>query len=180
MERRRRDSCCLNDKDYERTETKTETCACVRDVDTECQYGAERLSEFGECVRMESVDLNRCPALVGSRYPSSNLRIIAGSECAGDRAALGVSSFIVGGKRSGGGGGGGGVGTFFLVVFLLGACGGGAAFAYRRFDLGRFVPEELAAAAGALRDKIDELTGRRTPTPAGYFEPLGDFGGDEL
>ena len=82
---------------------------------------------------MESVDLNRCRAR-RKLYLSAGLRIIAGSECAGDRAALGVSSFIVGGKRSGGGGGGGGVGTFFLVVFLLARAAAARRSRIRRFD----------------------------------------------
>jgi hypothetical protein len=28
--------------------------------------------------------------------------------------------------------------------------------------------------------KVEELTGRKAPTPAGYFEPLGDFGGEDI
>ncbi len=43
-----------------------------------------------------------------------------------------------------------------------------------------YVPEEVKSAAWAVKDKIDQLTGRKAPTPAGYFEPLGDFGGEDI
>ena len=181
MERRRQDACCLNDHDYERTATKETTCACDKDFDTECQFGSERMVELGECERMESVDLDRCPALVGQRYPNSNKRIIAGSACSGGHAALGVGSFVVGeeGKKRGRGGGSG-VGTFFLVLLFLGAFAGGGYWAYNQYDLGRFVPQGVRDTVNGLKDNIDELLGRKTPTPAGYFEPLGDFGGEEF
>ena len=101
MERRRQDACCLNDHDYERTATKETPCACDKDFDTECQFGSERMVELGECERMESVDLDRCPALVGQRYPNSNKRILAGSACSGAtrRSASGASSSAKRGRR---------------------------------------------------------------------------------
>ena len=105
MERQSAGRCCLNDHDYERTATKEMPCACDKDFDTECQFGSERMVELGECERMESVDLDRCPALVGQRYPNSNKRITRGARARG-HAALGVGSFVVGeeGKKRGRGG----------------------------------------------------------------------------
>ena len=64
MERRKRDSCCLNDNDYERTKTTETNCACGA-YDVECQYGAERQVEFGECDRMPNIEL---------RYPKFEAR----------------------------------------------------------------------------------------------------------
>ena len=73
MQRRRRDSRCLNKADFERTETKETACPCDEAFDTECQFGSELVLEFGECNQMKDVDLTTCPALVGlalftSRY----------------------------------------------------------------------------------------------------------------
>jgi hypothetical protein len=45
------------------------------------------------------------------------------------------------------------------------------------FYLRRYIKE----AGRMVKEKIQELRGRSAQrTPAGYFEPLGDFGGDEL
>ena len=182
MQRRRRDSRCLNKADFERTETKETPCTCDAQYDTECQFGSERKNDFGECVRMNDVDLTSCPALVGKVLPTSNKRILAGSKCVDSNGALGGGSFTVG--DDGGGGkkkkGGSGLLTFFLVVLFLGGFGVGGYWAFHRFDLQRFVPEEVSMAVRAMKEKIEELTGRKSPTPAGYFEPLGDFGGEDI
>ena len=66
------------------------------------------------------------------------------------------------------------------MLLFLGAFAGGGYWAYKQYDLGRFVPQGVRDTVNGLKDKIDELLGRRTPTPAGYFEPLGDFGGEEF
>jgi hypothetical protein len=186
MERRKRDSCCLNTNDYERTKTTSETCACDA-YDTECQFGSERLVEFGECHRIPNVELEKCPALVGQEYPNSNKRMIAGTACTGDRDALGVGSFTVGDATGGKNGGKNGekadmsVATrAFLVILLLFASLAGCIFAYGHFDLGRYAPESLRRVLDAAQVRIDEMLGRRSVAPAGYFEPLGDFDTEEL
>ena len=183
MQRRRRESRCLNKADYERTQTKETVCECDASWDAECQYGSERVVEFGECRHMKDVDLKSCPALVGKELPTSNKRIIAGSKCLDSKGALGFDTFTVGDDGGGGGkkgGGGSGVLTFFLVVFFLGGFGALGYWAYHKYDLQRFVPEVVKSAAWAIKDKVEQLTGRKTPTPAGYFEPLGDFGGEDI
>ena len=186
MERRKRDSCCLNDNDYERTKTTSTTCACDA-YDTECQYGAERLVEFGECNRMPNVELDKCPALVGQQYPNSNKRMIAGTACTGDRAALGVGSFKVGDSKSSKKrekkserGAMSEATKAFLAILIVFASLAGFAYAYGRFDLGRYAPEGVRRAMDAVQVRIDEMLGRRAAAPAGYFEPLGDFDNEEL
>ena len=59
-----------------------------------CPYGK---LEFGECERMNNVDLNSCPVLAGQEMPVSNKRIIAGSTCKDSTGALGGDTFHVGG-----------------------------------------------------------------------------------
>mmetsp|Transcript_42694 Transcript_42694/g.68664 ORF Transcript_42694/g.68664 Transcript_42694/m.68664 type:complete len:874 (+) Transcript_42694:54-2675(+) len=192
MQRRRRDSRCLNKADFERTETKETVCECNKDFDTECQFGSERRVDFGKCDLMTDTDLTTCPALLGKDLPKSNMRIIAGSKCLDSTGALGKDTFKIGDDKGGTGGGNGsndkkssGVGRGFLIFFLvflsLGGLGAGGFLAYNKYDLQRFVPPQVKSVAQTLKDKVEEMTGRkRYTTPAGYFEPLGDFGGEDI
>ena len=90
-----------------------------------------------------------------------------------------ASDFVVGeeGRREDAGGGSG-VGTFFLVLLF---------YELRPWTTGPTTSATWKVRApgcrdgvNGLKDNIDELLGRKTPTPAGYFEPLGDFGGGVL
>lgn len=186
MERRKRDSCCLNDNDYEKTKTTTTTCTCDA-YDVECQYGAERLVEFGECDRMPNVELDKCPALVGQQYPNSNKRMIAGTSCTGDRAALGVGSFKVAppgsdkkSEKEDEESAMGSATKAFLVILSLFAALAAFIWSYGRFDLGQYFPEGVRNVLDQVQIRVDEMLGRRNPAPAGYFEPLGDFDNEEL
>jgi hypothetical protein len=111
--------------------------------------------------------------------------MIAGTACTGDRAALGVGSFKVGGskKKRGGESERGAMSEAtkaFLVILALFAALAGFAFAYGHFDLGRFMPEGVRRVMDGVQVRIDEMLGRRAAAPAGYFEPLGDFDNEEL
>ena len=76
--------------------------------------------------------------------------------------------------------GGHGVLAFFLWMFFIVVFGGVGYWAYNQYDLGQYVPMEVKQCVNGAWDKINELMGRRTAAPAGYFEPLGDFDADEL
>ena len=67
-----------------------------------------------------------------------------------------------------------------LRLRLRGVFGGVGYWAYNQYDLGQYVPMEVKQCVNGAWDKINELMGRRTAAPAGYFEPLGDFDADEL
>ena len=113
--------------------------------------------------------------------------MIAGTACTGDRAALGVGSFKVGDSKSGKKnekkserGAMSEATKAFLAILIVFASLAGFAYAYGRFDLGRYAPEGVRRAMDAVQVRIDEMLGRRAAAPAGYFEPLGDFDNEEL
>ena len=134
------------------------------------------------CERMKMVDFVReCPAMEGREISATNMRIIAGSSCVDESGALGRDKYRVDGGDDGKGRRGGhGVLAFFLWMFFIVVFGGVGYWAYNQYDLGQYVPMEVKQCVNGAWDKINELMGRRTAAPAGYFEPLGDFDADEL
>ena len=182
--RRMRDptSACLNRADYVRPEPVTKACECSEQYDTECEFGWERPNPLAVCERMKTVDFVReCPAMEGREISATNMRIIAGSSCVDETGALGRDRYRVDGTDDGKGKHRGhGVLAFFLWTFFIVAIGGAGYWAYNQYDLGQYVPMEVKQCVNGVWDKINELMGRRSAAPAGYFEPLGDFDADEL
>jgi hypothetical protein len=87
IERRRAQTCCLNGRDYDR-EVSVEICQC-NEEDFECDYGYERLSLSGLCVRDPDVDLpDPCAAGQKNYTASSGYRKIAGDLCQGGQESL--------------------------------------------------------------------------------------------
>ncbi len=181
LARRKRDVRCLNEPDYEKKHDEATKCPCDAQYDTECQYGSERVDGLGDCVKMDDIDVGRCAVLECVEIPSSNLRAIAGTQCEGDMGDMDpdlgqIRQVGCDAKKSGGGHP---ILTFFIVMFFIVLALGGAWYAHMKYDLSTFVPERVKDAFEGILEKIRELTGRSS-RPAGYFEPLGDFDGDEI
>ncbi|CAI7997763.1 VPS10 domain-containing receptor SorCS2 [Geodia barretti] len=70
IERRRAQTCCLNGRDYDR-EVSIEICQC-NEEDFQCDYGYERLSLSGLCVRDPDVDLPDPCAAGQKNYTASS------------------------------------------------------------------------------------------------------------
>jgi hypothetical protein len=182
IKRKRRESECFNDANFEFEHKVVGNCRCSREADTECEYGNERIynvanaTEWPHCEPLKRIN-TVCPANKGRQIPVSNLRIVAGDKCVDPDAALGgyehrrrmhhFFAFIV---------------KFVLFVGAIGAAAYGFVHVTQNYDLGTFattVPNAARNAFTGAYEKFQDRFGKREPRPAGYFEPLGDFVGDD-
>lgn len=182
IKRKRREAECFNDANFEFHHEVVGTCTCTRVHDTECDYGSERVynvpnaTEWPHCEKLERVN-TACPALKSKHVTSTNLRIVAGDKCTNRAAALGDGE-----RRHHGGGFFHRVMKFFLIVAALGAAAYGFMFATQNYDFGTItttVPNAARNAFNGAYEKFQDHFGKREPRPAGYFEPLGDFAGED-